>query len=164
MFTIDVTRYSSPNFDQRSTPITYVVIHSCEGHPLGNEQASSIPWLCNPAAKVSSHYYVTREGKIYQLVAERYRAWHAGRCTIAADANSVSLGIELEHAQGAAPYPDIQKEALAWLCKQLMARYAIPADRVVSHRAIALPSKRKIDPTDWPEPAFRLWCAELCRV
>ena len=63
MFTIDVTRYSSPNFDQRSTPITYVVIHSCEGHPLGNEQASSIPWLCNPAAKVSSHYYVTREGR-----------------------------------------------------------------------------------------------------
>ena len=75
-FTIDSTTWRSPNFNNRpaNTDIWAIVDHSCEGNPAGNEQQSSLPWLCNPAKRVSCHYYVTREGVIYQLVDDDKRA------------------------------------------------------------------------------------------
>lgn len=35
-------------------------------------------WLCNPEAKASAHYIITRKGEIVQLVKESDTAWHAG--------------------------------------------------------------------------------------
>jgi hypothetical protein len=153
--------YASPNHNARTEAISAIVVHSCEGSPAGNEEQSSIPWLCNPASEVSCHYYVTRAGRIYQLVGEERRAWHAGICSIADDTNSVSIGIELEHRRGSAPYPVEQIGALTWLCEDIRKRYPIPLDRVVRHGTVALPRGRRTDPTDWSEPAFRAWVATL---
>lgn len=163
--TIDRTTWQSPNHDARPAPgvIGAIVIHSCEGKPAGNEERSSLPWLCNPAAKVSSHYYITRAGLTYQLVADDRRAWHAGASQLNGhpDLNNWSIGIELEHREKSAAYPPAQIAALTLLCNQLMARYAIPVANVVTHRAIALPLGRKDDPTDWPAPDFLTWRALL---
>ena len=66
---------------------------------------------------VSPHYFVTKEGKILQLVDEKLKAWHAGlgnfspnskllnRSNIAIEnnLNSYSLGIEIENS-GNEPY------------------------------------------------------------
>jgi N-acetylmuramoyl-L-alanine amidase len=35
-------------------------------------------WLCNPEAQVSAHYVIAEDGRLWQLVAEEQRAWHAG--------------------------------------------------------------------------------------
>jgi len=65
----------SPNFDERSSPVSMIVLHY-----TGMEDAeSAIQRLCDPEAKVSSHYLVTEEGQIHRLVDESKRAWHAGR-------------------------------------------------------------------------------------
>lgn len=159
---IDTTTYQSPNHDARPGGITAIVLHSCEGAPPGDEQRSSLPWLCAPHSGVSCHYYVTREGGVFQLVPDARRAWHAGVSALAGepDVNDYSLGIELEHRARSAPYPPAQLDALADLIRLLCATYAIPAARVVSHRAIALPAGRKGDPSDWPEAALRVWVAQ----
>ena len=38
----------------------------------------SLDWLTNPASRVSSHYLVTRDGVVYQLVREDDTAWGCG--------------------------------------------------------------------------------------
>jgi N-acetylmuramoyl-L-alanine amidase len=79
------------------TDIWALIIHTCEGKPPGDEQQSSLPWLCNPDSDVSCHYYVTREGKIYELVDDAKRAWHAGESVLNGVwyCSNYSIGVEL---------------------------------------------------------------------
>ena len=49
--------------------------------------------------RVSAHYFIDKQGQVYHLVDELYRAWHAGISTWEGitDINSRSIGIELEN-------------------------------------------------------------------
>lgn len=167
MTTIDKTTHRSPNYDARpgGEDIKAIVVHSCEGSPPGNEEQSSIPWLCNPNSGVSAHYYVTRAGKIYELVDPSKRAWHAGVSVLGGDwyCNDYSIGIELEHKDNSAPYPSAQAQALTALCKQLIAAYAIPQANVTTHRKVADDAGRddRFDPTDWTDEQFYSWVTSL---
>lgn len=166
-FTIDTTTHRSPNYDDRpvGTDIWALIVHSCEGSPAGDEQQSSIPWLCSPSSGVSAHYYVTRAGVIYQLVDGSRRAWHAGVSVLNGVwyCNNYSIGIELEHRMGAAPYPAVQMDALSWLCRALIAAYAIPRSGVATHRQVAKSAGRtdRTDPTDWTDAQFATWADSL---
>src|ERR1043165_5220740 len=53
--------------------------------------------LCDPAARVSSHYQVFEDGRVIQLVPEALRAYHAGISLWEGDndINSRSIGIEI---------------------------------------------------------------------
>src|SRR3546814_8725346 len=64
----------SPNFDERSLPISMIVLHYT-GMKTG---AEAIDRLADPAAKVSAHYVVSEDGQITHMVPEEKRAWHAG--------------------------------------------------------------------------------------
>ncbi len=69
-------------------------------HYTGMADASSaLLWLANPIAQVSAHYFVFEDGRIFQLVPESRRAWHAGRGSWRGetDMNSASIGIEIAH-------------------------------------------------------------------
>lgn len=69
-------------------------------HYTGMADASSaLFWLCNPISQVSAHYVVFEDGRIFQLVPESRRAWHAGRgfWRGETDLNSASIGIEIAH-------------------------------------------------------------------
>ena len=161
---IDNTTYRSKNYDERPGEIapSAIVIHSTEG-----VWPSDAQWLCNPKSGVSAHYVIAPNGQIYCLVDDRHRAWHAGVSALGGvpDVNDFSIGVELSYKKGSPAYPEIQHAALTWLCQSLIAAYHIALDRVVSHRATALKPNgqtgRKQDPTDWSEPAFRLWVASL---
>jgi N-acetylmuramoyl-L-alanine amidase len=105
--------------------------------------------LCNPAAKVSSHYTIDREGRINVHVPEARRAWHAGVSIWrgATDINARSIGIELVnpgHEFGYIPFTDDQIAALIVLAKDVVVRQAISPARVLGHSDVA-PS-RKDDP------------------
>lgn len=154
---IDATIWRSPSHDERPGGISAIVVHSTGGSAL-----SGLRWLTNPTSGVSAHYVIDRAGRIYQLVDDARRAWHAGRSVLGSewDVNDFSIGIELAHADGE-DYPPAQIAALTDLCRALVAAYAIPVDRVVSHRVVALPTGRKVDPADWPEPDFRAWADRL---
>ena len=88
----------------------------------------AIEWLCDPQSKVSSHYVVTEDGGIVQLVPEERRAWHAGVSSWEGmnDVNSRSIGIEIGHPGHAGGYPEFpggQIDAVVALCRDLVARH-----------------------------------------
>ena len=85
----------SPNHRGNLDAPEFIVMH----FTAGRDAASSIKWLCNPAAKASAHIVVGRNGTITQLVGFDQVAWHAGASTWAGKhgLNASSIGIELDN-------------------------------------------------------------------
>ena len=113
--------------------------------------------LCDPAAEVSSHYLIAEDGRTWRLVPEDRRAWHAGLGGWAgvSDVNSRSIGIELANP-GDAPFPDPQMRALERLLGGVLARHAIPPERVIGHACMAPGRKQDPGPRfDWGRLARR---------
>jgi N-acetylmuramoyl-L-alanine amidase len=161
----------SPNHDSRGEPprIDMLVLHY-----TGMQSArAALDRLCDPAARVSSHYLVEEDGTLWRLVPEERRAWHAGVSSWEGERelNHVSLGVEIVnpgHEWGYRPFPEVQMAAVEALCLDLIARHRIPAHRIVGHSDVA--PDRKADPGElfgwprlaraaigiWPEPAADL--------
>jgi len=113
--------------------------------------------LCDPRAEVSAHYLISRTGAAVRLVPETERAWHAGAGGWGAvtDVNSRSIGVELDN-DGNRPFPEPQMAVLEELLTEVMARWQIPAERVIAHSDMA--PTRKSDPGarfDWRRLALR---------
>lgn len=107
----------------------------------------AIDWLCNPSARVSSHYVVAEDGSITQLVAEADRAWHAGVAMWQgeSDINSLSIGIEIcnpGHDHGYPDFTDPQIEAVIALSRDIIARHGIRPESVLAHSDVAPARKR----------------------
>jgi N-acetylmuramoyl-L-alanine amidase len=105
--------------------------------------------------KVSAHYLVQdNPSRVYQLVDENRRAWHAGVSywAGATNLNSASIGIEIvnpgftETPMGRvyAPYPKAQMDDVIRLSQEIVARHGIRSDRILGHNDIA--PGRKQDP------------------
>ena len=138
---------ASPNFDERTglARPDMIVLHYT-GMQFSQD---AIMRLCDPAARVSSHYVVVENGAIVQLVPEVRRAWHAGISSWGGDTdiNSRSIGIEIcnpGHDFGYPDYPARQIAAVITLCRSIMTRNIVRPENVVAHSDVA-PS-RKQDP------------------
>nr|WP_276208692.1 N-acetylmuramoyl-L-alanine amidase [Caulobacter sp. 17J65-9] len=135
----------SPNFDERRAPPDMVVLHYT-GMRSGQE---AIDRLRDPAAKVSAHYVVEEDGRIFRLVPEERRAWHAGKSFWKGetDCNAASIGVEIVnpgHEFGYRAFPDAQIEAVIRLLDEVRIRWTVPDCRILGHSDVA-PS-RKEDP------------------
>lgn len=144
---------SSPNCGPRrdgGRP-ALVVLH----HTAMRTAEAALARLCDPAAEVSAHYLIAEDGRIWRLVEEESRAWHAGHGSWGGrdDVNSRSIGIELANAGPIAdfpPFPEPQMVALETLLDDLMARWGIGPAGVIAHSDMA--PGRKADPGpkfDW---------------
>lgn len=157
----------SPNFDARTRPIDLIVLHY-----TGMQDAeTAIARLTDPApvagkypgpwqsedvlsdatlSRVSAHYVVDEAGKIYSLVPEEHRAWHAGASSWEGegDVNARAIGIEIVnggHDFGLPDFADAQIDAVIQLLKDIFARWPeLNAKRVVGHSDVA--PERKADP------------------
>ena len=135
----------SPNYDERTLPISMVVLHYTEMKQVG----AAIERLTDPEAKVSAHYLITEEGGVIRLVPEDKRAWHAGASFWRGipDVNSASIGIELDHpghGLGYRGFAEAQIDALIPLLARIVKHYDIPRANVVGHSDVA--PMRKVDP------------------
>jgi N-acetylmuramoyl-L-alanine amidase len=135
----------SPNFDARTAPPEILVLHYT-GMKTG---AEALDRLRDPVAKVSSHYMVEEDGRIFRLAPEERRAWHAGVSYWKGDRNinGVSIGVEIVnpgHEFGYRPFPDDQIAAVIALVGDIRTRWQIPDDRIVGHSDVA--PDRKDDP------------------
>ncbi|MBL3609610.1 N-acetylmuramoyl-L-alanine amidase [Rhodovulum sulfidophilum] len=115
------------------------------------DAASALDRLCDPAAGVSAHYLIARDGRVFQLVDEAGRAWHAGAGCWGGveDVNSRSIGIELDNP-GDRPFSAPLMAALEALLPGILARWSIRPERVIGHSDMA--PDRKWDPGprfDW---------------
>ena len=142
----------SPNFDERTLPISIIVLHYT-GMPTGPE---ALARLTDPSPpRVSAHYMLEEDGRIFRLVGEDKRAWHAGKSHWRGidDVNSASIGIEIVnpgHEFGYRPFPEAQMAALLPLMADIVGRYGITRGNIVGHSDVAPP--RKEDPGelfDW---------------
>ena len=137
-------KFKSKNFDSRKAKIEYIVLHYTETKNL----SEAINLLTEEKRKVSSHYLIDTNGKIYNLVSDSKRAWHAGVSSWQGqdDINSRSLGIEIvnEGEKKASYYPDLQISALIELIKNLIKKHKIHSYNILGHSDIA--PLRKIDP------------------
>ncbi len=99
----------------------------------------------NSGGPVSAHYLVGDDGRIYQLVPDDRRAWHAGagRWGTIHELNSASIGIEIDN-DGVEPFSEPQIASLLRLLEDLTARHRIPRTEVIGHSDLA--PGRKIDP------------------
>lgn len=173
---LEIIQSPSPNFDDRKRPIRFIVLHytgmqSADGalrvlsDPLPQRSAylNEIPpnplmvdgrpadpvMVPSPMSKVSSHYLVYEDGRMFQLVDEAKRAWHAGRGTWdgETDMNSCSIGIEIAnggHDYGLPDFPEAQIQSVMALVKAIMERHGLDRQHVIGHSDLA-PS-RKPDP------------------
>ena len=157
-------RQPSPNFGPRpaGAAIDLIVVHSISLPPgqYGCDQvqqlfANTLDWEAHPYFKsieglaVSAHFYIRRNGELWQFVSCDDRAWHAGRSQYRGrpECNDDSIGIELEGLEGDA-FEAAQYEALSGLCAALAQNY--PIQHVAGHEHIA--PGRKQDPGagfDW---------------
>ncbi len=161
----------SPNHDARpdGTPVDILVLHYT-GMKTADE---ALARLCDPDAKVSAHYTIGRDGRVYRHVPEDRRAWHAGVSYWAGERNinARSIGIELVnpgHEFGYIPFTDEQIAALIDIAQEILARHPIVPARVLAHSDIA--PARKQDPGEffpwkslaeygiglWPEPGVAI--------
>ncbi len=148
-------RQPSPNFGERRGGVrpSLIVIH----YTAMESCAAARARLCDPVAEVSAHWLLSETGEVEALVEEPMRAWHAGAGAWAgiSDVNSHSIGIELAN-RGNHPFPEPQMMALEALLRGIMARWDIPAHRVIGHSDMA--PGRKSDPGrrfDWRRLALR---------
>lgn len=157
-------RYDSPHFDRRPDPcdITLLVIHNislpggCFGGPhVSDLFTGRVDYNTDPSfadlrgLKVSSHFFIRRDGRAIQYVSANERAWHAGASSFRGreKCNDYSIGIELEGTDDT-PFEAAQYGALAVLTEALRRRY--PLTDVQGHEDIA--PGRKSDPGalfDW---------------
>ncbi|QED38431.1 N-acetylmuramoyl-L-alanine amidase [Antarcticibacterium arcticum] len=147
------------NFNLRKP--NYVIIH----HTAQNSTDHTLKTFTLPRTQVSSHYVIGRDGKVYQMLNDYYRAWHAGagKWGNSSDINSSSIGIELDN-NGFEEFSPLQINSLMELLKVLKERHKIPDANFIGHSDIA-PS-RKVDPNPtfpWKllaEEGFGLWYEE----
>lgn len=149
-----VLEQPSPNFNDRrdGDHVTMLVLHYT-GMQSGT---AALERLCDPEAAVSAHYLIEEDGRIFRLVAEEKRAWHAGVgfWRGESDINSRSVGIEIVnpgHEFGYRPFPAAQMKSVVALSRDIVARHQIAPINVIGHSDLA-PS-RKMDPGelfDWP--------------
>ena len=169
---LDTTQFiASPNCDERpaGTEINLLVIHNISFPPNefgGNGVielfTNQIDLDAHPyyqslqGLKVSSHFFIRRDGSIIQFVPCNLRAWHAGvsywqgkeKC------NDFSIGIELEGSD-TTPFTEAQYAALIAMTKCLRDHY--PIRHITGHSDIA--PGRKTDPGphfDWERYAAEL--------
>jgi N-acetylmuramoyl-L-alanine amidase len=135
----------SPNFNNRTAPPDIILLHYT-GMPTGE---GALARLRDPEAKVSSHYLVEEDGRVFSLVAEERRAWHAGVSFWKGerDINSASIGVEIVnpgHEFGYRAFPEAQVAAVIELLADIRSRWEIEDSRIIGHSDVA--PDRKEDP------------------
>ncbi len=154
----------SPNHGPRpaGSEVDLIVVHSISLPPgkYGGDQVqalftNTLDWDAHPyfqplrGLQVSAHFYVRRDGRLWQFVSCDARAWHAGVSCFRGreNCNDYSVGVELEGLEGE-PFEPAQYATLARLCRALARRY--PIEAIAGHQHIA--PGRKHDPGpgfDW---------------
>ena len=143
-----ITQNYSPNFSlakRLKKNINFIIIH----YTGMKKESLAIKRLCNPTAKVSSHYFIKKNGNILRLVSDLHEAWHAGKSSWKKykSLNKYSIGIEIQnsgHSYFYENFSTIQINSLKKLLKYLIKTYKINHKNILGHSDVA--PNRKKDP------------------
>ena len=138
----------SPNFDlkkRKTKQIKFIIFH----YTGMKREIDAINKLTNQKSKVSSHYFIKKNGEILKLVPDLYTAWHAGVSSWKnyKSLNKNSIGVEISNPGHSYKYKKFTKEqinSLIKLSKFLIKKYKIDKKNILGHSDIA--PNRKKDP------------------
>jgi Negative regulator of beta-lactamase expression len=151
------TKRPSPNFAPATERLGHdaIVLHIAQGGAAG-----SLDWLTNPASEVSSHFFISKNGDLFQLVSLADVAWCNGLkpdgknwktpsgkpvspswrgLRPGANPNRYTLSIEHEGYTGQAlpaAMQATQTRLLKWLCEQLGWARLVPGVNLIGHGEI----------------------------
>jgi N-acetyl-anhydromuramyl-L-alanine amidase AmpD len=137
-----ITKMPLPANTLRDTTRNFIVIHN-DGANMTAVQTRNVL----RRRRLAYHYFISREGRIYQFVDPKYVARHAGISLKDGmlNWNDFSIGICLQGMNGLA-YSDRQYASLQILVNQLKSRYNNIGHQLYTHSEIAFPWGRKKDP------------------
>lgn len=133
--------------------IDAVIVHSTFNNSGGDFYDIDLVIKQFSTYKVSAHYVIGRDGKIYQLVDEKDLSYHAGKSSLPdgrTNVNTCSIGIELMTSYTEGP-SEKQIQSLLSLINNIKKRHNI--NYVLRHSDIA-PS-RKTDPWNMNWDTFK---------
>ena len=145
---IHTTLNYSPNFDikkRKRKEIKFIVFH----YTGMKKDVDAINKLTYSKSKVSSHYFVKRNGEILTLVPDLYISWHAGISSWKnyKSLNKYSIGIEISNPGHQHEYKNFtqkQINSVLKLSRSLVKKYKIKSKFILGHSDIA--PNRKKDP------------------
>lgn len=120
----------------------FVVIH----HTAQNTCDQTLKTFTLPRTQVSAHYVICRDGTVFHMLNDYFRAHHAGisKWGNTTDLNSSSIGIEVDN-NGSEPFSEPQMNSLLQLLDRLKRAYSIPQANFIGHADVA--PGRKVDPS-----------------
>jgi len=138
----------SPNFDLKKrvkSEIKFLVFH----YTGMKSDTEALDKLTNIKSKVSSHYFINKNGDIILLIPDLYNAWHAGKSSWKnfKSLNKHSIGIEVSNPGHQYDYKSFSKKqirSILKLSKYLIKKYNINYKNILGHSDIA--PIRKKDP------------------
>jgi len=149
---------ASPNFGARpaGAVLDLVLLHSISlppgvygGDAVQRLFTNTLDWDAHPyfqtirGLEVSAHFFIRRDGALWQFVSCDDRAWHAGQSSYRGrdNCNDFSIGVELEGLEGQA-FESSQYASLRTLLRAVSENYALR--HLAGHSDVA--PGRKIDP------------------
>ena len=138
----------SPNFNlekRNKKKIKFIIFH----YTGMKKEKDAINRLTSFKSKVSSHYFIKKNGKILILVPDLYVAWHAGISSWKnyKNLNNHSIGIEISnsgHDNNFEKFNKRQINSVIKLSKYLVKKYKIKPKFILGHSDIS--PDRKKDP------------------
>ena len=123
-------------------PISALILH----HTSQATDEECIDLFLKPESRVSSHFLVGRDGRLYQFVSLEHRAWHAGPSLLHGRLalNRTSVGVEITGDGNKYPFTPAQIATVTRLVGVLTAMFEVPAPWIAGHQHIA--PDRKDDP------------------
>ena len=146
--TLKILNNYSPNFDLKKRNIrniNFLIFH----YTGMKYEKDAINKLTSINSKVSSHYFIKKNGEILKIVPDLYTAWHAGvsRWKNYNSLNKNSIGIEISNPGHNFNYNIFTKKqinSIYKLSKYLLKKYKIRNKYILGHSDIA--PERKKDP------------------
>ena len=145
---MNTTLNYSPNFDikkRKPKNIKFIIFH----YTGMKKEIDAIKLLTDENSKVSSHYFIKKNGEILSLVPDLYISWHAGISSWKKyrSINKYSIGIEISnsgHDYKNEKFTNKQINSIIKLSRSLIKKYKIKSNLILGHSDIA--PDRKIDP------------------
>ncbi|MDC3034293.1 N-acetylmuramoyl-L-alanine amidase [Candidatus Pelagibacter sp.] len=145
---MNTTLNYSPNFDTKKRKpknIKFIIFH----YTGVRKEIDAIKLLTSQKSKVSSHYFIKKNGEILSLVPDLYISWHAGISSWKKykSINKYSIGIEISnsgHDYKNEKFTKKQINSTRKLSKFLIKKYKIKSNMILGHSDIA--PDRKKDP------------------
>ena len=145
---MNTTLNYSPNFDikkRKKKEIRFIVFH----YTGMRKETDAIKKLTSQGTKVSSHYFIKKNGQILTLVPDLYISWHAGVSSWKnfKSLNKHSLGIEISNPGHEFKYNKFTKKqinSILKLSRFLIKKYNIKSKCILGHSDIS--PDRKKDP------------------